>query len=216
MKISSIGVFMGSQAGNDPHYVDAAKALGQRIAQNQSKLVFGAGNDGLMGVTARSAINAGGQVLGISPRNLAEEAVEPDEITQLIEVDTMTERKQLLMDYSDAFIVLPGGFGTLEEIAQVISWSKINLHDKPLALFNVNGFYDTFWVWLNEIYKDGFVSEHDMKCIQIFDEIDDIFDYLENFWDWEFMPSFVTKKSPYLIVGLFCAIFMKREDDYWI
>ncbi|MDC2806684.1 TIGR00730 family Rossman fold protein [Leuconostoc suionicum] len=181
MKISSIGVFMGSQSGNDPQYIEAAEELGKRIALKKIKLVFGAGKDGLMGATARSAMEAGGSVLGISPRNLAEEAVESSEITQLIEVNTMTDRKQLLMDNSDVFIVLPGGFGTLEEIAQVISWSKIHLHDKPLALFNVNGFYDKFWAWLNEVYEDGFVSEHDMRCIQMFDSIDAMFEYLENF-----------------------------------
>ncbi|GMA70274.1 cytokinin riboside 5'-monophosphate phosphoribohydrolase [Leuconostoc litchii] len=181
MKISSVGVFMGSQSGDNPRYVEAAEALGKRIAQNELRLVYGAGKDGLMGATAYSAMAAGGKVLGISPRNLAEEAVHSSEITQLIEVDTMTERKQLLMDNSDVFIVLPGGFGTLEEIAQVISWSKIHIHNKPLALFNINGFYDKLWSWIHEVYKSNFVSEHDMKYIQMFNNMDDMFDYLENF-----------------------------------
>ena len=104
MKISSIGVFMGSQSGNDPQYIEAAEELGKRIALKKIKLVFGAGKDGLMGATARSAMEAGGSVLGISPRNLAEEAFEASEITQLIEVNTMTDRKQLLMDNSDVLL----------------------------------------------------------------------------------------------------------------
>ncbi|ADG41078.1 MULTISPECIES: TIGR00730 family Rossman fold protein [Leuconostoc] len=181
MTVQSIAVFMGAQFGNDPKYTEIAKQLGQTIAQRKLTLVYGGGRDGLMGATALSVMANGGEVLGITPDNLAEDAISPDQVTKLIEVENMSERKDLMMFYADAFIVLPGGFGTLEELAQVLSWAKIGLHDKPLTLLNVNGFYDNLWVWLKEMETSGFVGSHDLEHVQLFNDITDTLDYLDNF-----------------------------------
>ena len=122
----------------------------------------------------------GGEVVGISPNNLAEEAIAIVSVTKLIEVADMDERKRLLMAYADAFIALPGGFGTLEEIAQVISWEKIGLHHKPLVLLNTNGFYDSLWHWLMTSVSSGFVTQNDLDKIYLADTVESALTYLIN------------------------------------
>ncbi|CUW12453.1 TIGR00730 family Rossman fold protein [Leuconostoc inhae] len=181
MTVQSIAVFMGAQFGNDPEYTIIAEKLGQLIAEKKLKLVYGGGRDGLMGATALSTMAHGGEVIGITPNNLAEDAISPEQVTRLIEVDSMSERKDLMMRYADAFVVLPGGFGTLEELAQVLSWAKIGLHDKPLVLLNINGFYDSLWAWLKETVTNGFVAEHELQHVQLFDNIDDTLIYINQF-----------------------------------
>ncbi|AFT81286.1 TIGR00730 family Rossman fold protein [Leuconostoc carnosum] len=181
MTVKSITVFMGAQCGNNVKYGDIAEEVGQMIAEKHLRLVYGGGRAGLMGLTARSAMTYDGEVLGISPRNLAEDSIEADEITTLIKVDTMSERKQLLMDNADAFIVLPGGFGTLEELAQVISWNRIGLHAKPLILLNIDGFYDGLWQWIIDSVHHGFVDDHDLEYIQIFTTTKAALDYIDQF-----------------------------------
>lgn len=181
MTVQSIAVFMGAQFGNDPKYTETAEKLGQVIAQKNIKLVYGGGRDGLMGATALSTMANGGEVVGITPDNLAEDAISPDQVTRLIEVSNMSERKDLMMRYADAFIVLPGGFGTLEELAQVLSWAKIGLHDKPLILLNINGFYDHLWAWLKETVTSGFVAEHELRHVQIVNNIDEMVNYIAQF-----------------------------------
>lgn len=172
MSIRSIAVFMGSQFGVQSEFKTVATTLGATLADQKITLVYGGGRDGLMGVTARTAMAHGGQVIGVSPKNLAEDAISPAEITQLIAVDTMSERKQLLMSHADAFIVLPGGFGTLEELSQVISWARIGLHHKPLVLLDVNGFYDHLWAWMNDSVTNGFVDVADMQHVALCHSVD--------------------------------------------
>ena len=180
MTVQAITVFMGSQLGNQSSYITMAKQLGQTIAQRRLKMIYGGGRDGLMGIAARSAMAEGGEVVGISPNNLAEEAIAIDSVTKLIEVADMDERKRLLMAYADAFIALPGGFGTLEEIAQVISWEKIGLHHKPLVLLNTNGFYDSLWHWLMTSVSSGFVAQNDLAKIYLADTVESALTYLIN------------------------------------
>ena len=174
MTIKTIGVFLGSQFGSNPKFKMETQALGKQIADRGLHLVYGGGKDGLMGTLATSVMANHGEVLGISPRNLAEDAIDADKITQLIEVESMTERKQLLIDYSDVFVVLPGGLGTLEELAQVISWGKLGLHHKPLILYSINGFYDYFEKWLNQMVDDHFVNTSDMKWVHVYDNLEEV------------------------------------------
>ncbi|MGX7051175.1 LOG family protein [Leuconostoc palmae] len=178
MVLKKITVFMGSQSGDKEIYTKTAESLGQLIAKNNITMVYGGSHDGLMGITARHAMASGGKVIGITPHNLAEEAIDASEINELIEVDGMDSRKELLMAYGEAFIALPGGFGTLEEIAQVISWSKIGLHHKPMLLLNIDGFYDDLWRWLVSCVKTGFVTYNDIKNIIMVDTPEDAMAYL--------------------------------------
>ena len=172
MSVKSITVFMGSQLGTNPEFTTMAADLGQAIAQRQMTLVYGGGRDGLMGVTARAAMAHEGRVIGISPRNLAEETMPATDITQLITVETMSERKELLMSLADAFIVLPGGFGTLEE-SQVLSWARIGLHHKP------NGYYDHLWDWLADSVTAGFAVPADLATVRLCHSVDDALRYLD-------------------------------------
>ncbi len=180
-QIKSVGVFMGAEFGNEKMFSNKATELGKYLAGNNYRLVYGGGKDGLMGIVAMSVMENGGRVLGITPSNLAETSIDADQITELVQTPDMNTRKQLMIDQSDAFIALPGGFGTLEEIAQTISWAKIDLHERPLALFNINGFYDTLWQWIEEAVSKDFVPPFDMKYVYRGRSIDDIFEYFDNF-----------------------------------
>lgn len=180
MRTKAVGVFMGSQFGSDPNFKIQTEAFGKQIAKRGLYLVYGGGKDGLMGTLATSVMANKGNVLGISPRNLAEDAIDADKITKFIEVASMTERKQLLIDNSDVFVALPGGLGTLEEIAQVISWAKLGLHHKSLILYNINGFYDYFENWLNQMVNDHFVNIDDMKWVHVVNNLDEVMTMIDS------------------------------------
>lgn len=179
-QIKSIGVFMSAKNGINPEYQKVSEQLGEKIAKDGFRLVYGGGKEGLMGVVALSVMEHGGSVLGVTPKNLAEEAMPKDKITELIEVPDMNLRKQLLIDESDVFIALPGGFGTLEEISQVISWDKINIIQKPIVLYDVNNFYTDFYHWLQTMEIEQFIPMGSMRYIHLSNDIDDIFNYLNN------------------------------------
>ena len=179
-QIKSIGVFMGAKNGGNPEYRKISELVGKKIAEVNKRLVYGGGKEGLMGAVALSVMENGGSVLGITPQNLAEESMPADKITELIQVPDMNVRKQLLIDESDVFIALPGGFGTLEEISQVISWDKINIIQKPIVLYDINNFYADFYKWLQTMETSQFIPAGSMKYIYLSNDIDDIFDYLNN------------------------------------
>lgn len=180
-RIRSVSVFMGAEFGNEAIFSKKAAELGQYLAAHHYRLVYGGGKDGLMGIVASTVMTNGGEVLGITPTNLAEASIKANQVTELVQVPDMNTRKQLLIDESDAFIALPGGFGTLEEISQTISWAKIDLHEKPLALFDIDGFYDTLWDWLEEAVEKAFVPATDMKYVYRGRSIADIFKYFASF-----------------------------------
>jgi uncharacterized protein (TIGR00730 family) len=137
-------VFCGSSVGSDPAYADAARALGERLARRSIRLVYGAGNVGLMGVLADAALAAGGEVMGVIPAALVAREVAHAGLTDLRVVHSMHERKAIMADLSDGFLALPGGFGTLEEFCEVLTWGQLGLHAKPCGLLNVGGYYDHF------------------------------------------------------------------------
>jgi uncharacterized protein (TIGR00730 family) len=181
MTYKSVAVFCGSQKGKDPKYTEQAALLGHYLAAHDLELVYGGSEDGLMGVVALATMKAQGKVYGVHPANLSESKMNPADITELVNVPDMDTRKRLMIERADAFIVLPGGFGTLEEMGQVISWNKINLINKPVALFNIDGFYDTMWAWLQETIDSGFVPERDLNLAYNGKSIEDIFGYFDTF-----------------------------------
>ena len=140
--LQSVCVFCGSSTGTDPAIVDATVALGKLLAEHDIELVYGAGAVGLMGVIADTMLDAGGSVTGVIPTNLFSKEVGHTGLTRLEEVGSMHERKALMYELSDAFIALPGGFGTLEELAETLTWNQIGLIAKPVGVLNVNGFWD--------------------------------------------------------------------------
>ena len=140
--IASLCVFCGSSTPPDPRYRDAARALGTLAAARGVGLVYGGGSVGLMGAVADAALEAGGSVTGVIPAGLFSREIGHAGLTALHEVGSMHERKQLMYDLADAFVALPGGLGTLEELAEVTTWAQLGLHAKPVALLDVDGFWD--------------------------------------------------------------------------
>jgi hypothetical protein len=157
-KALKICVFCGSSMGKSPVYADSAARLGQTIAKRGMTLVYGGGNVGLMGIVAESAMKAGGTVIGIIPERLFA-LVEQQELTELLVVKDMHERKALMQKKADAFISLPGGIGTMEELFEVWSWRYIGYHQKPVALLNIEQYYDQLLSLLRHMVNEGFLHK---------------------------------------------------------
>ena len=150
-------VFCGSSAGIRPEYGFAAQALTTELVRRGLGLVYGGGNVGLMGLLADSMLAAGGEVIGVIPQSLLEREVGHRGVTELRVVDTMHQRKALMNDLSDAFIALPGGFGTLEEFFEILTWSQLGIHAKPCGLLNVSGYYDDLMAMLDHAVTEHFL-----------------------------------------------------------
>jgi uncharacterized protein (TIGR00730 family) len=155
--VKRICVFCGSQPGLRPIYQSTAEQLGQLLAQRSIELVYGGGKAGLMGIVADATLAAGGRVIGIIPESLVAREVGHDGLTELHVVKTLHERKAIMADLSDAFIVLPGGYGTLEELSEVLSWAQLGLHQKPCAFLNLEGFYDPLITFFDHLVAEKFL-----------------------------------------------------------
>ena len=161
MKMKRICVFCGSKSGLSPDYARAAVETGRLLAERGLGLVFGGGSVGLMGVLADAALAAGGEVIGVLPKPLEGREIAHRGLTEMHVVDTLHDRKGLMGDLSDAFIALPGGLGTLDELFEVLTWSQLGVHDKPCGLINVAGYYDPLLALLDAAVREGFVNpEH--------------------------------------------------------
>ncbi|HEX7810370.1 MAG TPA: TIGR00730 family Rossman fold protein [Burkholderiales bacterium] len=152
-----ICVFCGSNAGARPEYAGAARELAALLAQQRMGLVYGGGNIGLMGMLADAMIAAGGEVIGVIPSSLVAREVAHRGLTELRVVQTMHDRKALMNELSDAFIALPGGFGTLDEFFEILTWSQLEIHGKPCGLLNVAGYYDDLLVMLDRAVGEKFL-----------------------------------------------------------
>ncbi|TAJ10367.1 MAG: TIGR00730 family Rossman fold protein [Nitrospirae bacterium] len=153
-----ICVFCGSREGNRPVYTEAARAVGGLLAREGIGLVYGGGGIGLMKLLADAVLDAGGQVTGVIPHALTTQEIAHPRVTDLRVVGSMHERKALMAELSDAFIALPGGYGTLEEFCEVVTWAQLGLHRKPCGLLNVAGFYDPLLAQLDRQVTEGFLS----------------------------------------------------------
>ncbi|NKQ10307.1 LOG family protein [Pseudomonas sp. SST3] len=158
MSLQSICIFCGASTGANPIYREAAIAMGQTLAENGIRLIYGGGAVGLMGVVADAAMAAGGEVIGIIPRSLKELEIGHTGLTRLEVVDGMHARKARMAELSDAFIALPGGLGTLEELFEVWTWGQLGYHSKPLGLLDTNQFYSKLSHFLDHLVEEGFVK----------------------------------------------------------
>lgn len=156
--IRSVTVYCSSSGKAPQSYFDAATELGKGLAERKITLVFGGGNVGLMGRTADAVMQGGGTVKGIIPRFLEEREVAHYGITQLHVVETMHERKMLLTGWADAFVILPGGFGTLDELMEILTWKHLGHHDKPIILLNIDGFWNPLLLFFERIADDRMVK----------------------------------------------------------
>ncbi len=167
-RIRNICVYCGSNAGTNPAYATAALQLGQSMADAGIGLVYGGGGLGLMGELARSVLTHGGRVTGIIPAFLSKKERMLRDVTELIVVDDMHQRKKLMFDKSDAFVALPGGIGTLEELVEQLTWAQLGRHTKPIVLVNIDAFWDPFLALLHHMHEVGFIrADMDVRFITV-------------------------------------------------
>jgi uncharacterized protein (TIGR00730 family) len=163
--LQRICVFCGSSVGSHPAYAAAARELGRTLAERGLGIVFGGGKVGLMGVLADAALEAGGEVIGVIPEALVAREIGHDRLTKLHVVRSMHERKTLMADLADAFIALPGGYGTFEEFFEAVTWTQLGIHRKPCGLLNVEGYYDALLALLDRAVSDGFIRAANRELV---------------------------------------------------
>jgi len=154
-----ITVFCGSNTGTKPSYITESKQLAKALYDNQYHLMFGAGNVGLMGVIADEILALGGEAVGVIPQHLVDREVAHTGLTELIVTNTMHERKAIMAERTNGFIAMPGGIGTLEEIIEVMTWSQLDLHPYPVSFFNIDGYYDKLFEFMQHMVDDGFLKQ---------------------------------------------------------
>jgi uncharacterized protein (TIGR00730 family) len=163
----SVCVYCGSRPGESGLHADAARAVGSEIGRRGWQLVYGGGRAGLMGVVADAALAAGASVIGVIPQSLMARELGHTGLTELHVVETMHERKMMMAERSDAFLALPGGIGTFEELFEVWSWRQLGYHDKPLGLLNVAGYYDALLAFLHQSREQGFMSQQQLDLLHV-------------------------------------------------
>jgi len=178
MKFDSVCVFCASSIGAKPVYAESARRFGEALAARGIALVFGGGCVGLMGVLADAAIGAGGRAIGVIPRALVEREIAHRGLTTLHVVETMHERKQRMADLADAFVMLPGGFGTWDEFCEMVTWAQLGIHRKPLGVLNVGGYYDPMLAMADRAVADGFVSAVQRDRLVVDDDEDRLLERL--------------------------------------
>lgn len=172
--MKSICVFCGSNPGTNPAYAAAARELGTLLAKSNITLVYGGGNVGLMGIVADASLAAGGKVIGVIPDFLMRKEVGHAGLTRMEIVETMHERKQKMADLSDGFIALPGGMGTLEEMAEILTWGQLGLHQKPFGLMNTAGYYQSLIQMFDQMVQEQFLHSENRSMVLTSDEPADL------------------------------------------
>jgi uncharacterized protein (TIGR00730 family) len=180
--LRSICVFCGASSGRDPRHAAAAAVTGKTLARRGIRVVYGGGRLGLMGAVADAALAAGGEVIGVIPRGLVDRELAHPGLTRLDIVETLHERKARMAELADAFIALPGGLGTLEELAEVLSWAQLDLHAKPIGLLDVGGYFSALEAFLDRAVDEGFVAERHRRLLLRDDDLDGL---LRQFAAWQ-------------------------------
>lgn len=191
MRLTSVCVFCGASTGHNPLYREAATLLGRTLAERGLTLIYGGGAVGLMGVVADAVMAAGGQVIGIIPQSLERSEIGHKGLTRLEVVDGMHARKARMAELADAFIALPGGLGTLEELFEVWTWGQLGYHGKPLGLLEVNGFYQQLSGFLDHLVAEGFVRAPHRSMLQRSESANDLLDRLAA-WQPDVAPKWST------------------------
>lgn len=179
MKLNALCIYCGSSPGTDPEISNQARRLGNLLADRQITLVYGAAKIGVMGAVAQGALDNGGKVIGVIPEFLMIKEVVHTGLSELIVNDTMHERKMKLQELSDGFITLPGGFGTMEELFEVLTWSQLALHQKPVGMLNVNGFYDDLLAAMKTMVRKGFLKQENLDILLIDTTIEGLIKQME-------------------------------------
>lgn len=169
--MKSIAVYCGSSKGTNPIYQEVAEELGKALASQNITLIYGAGSVGLMGILANKVLENGGKATGVIPQFLVDMEVAHKNLTELIVVPTMHERKQIMADRADGVIVLPGGFGTLDELFEMLTWGQLGLHKKPIGLLNINGYFDYLFKQMEVMVSQGFLKERNKELVIVADKV---------------------------------------------
>lgn len=176
-----ITVFCGSNFGNEKNYEIQAFLLGQMMAKKNIALVFGGAKVGLMGAVANGVLSENGEVIGVLPSFLMAKEIAHDNLTELIIVENMHERKAKMNELCDGVIALPGGFGTVEEFFEMLTWAQLGLHKKPIAILNVNGFYDLLLEFVQKMVDNGFLKDVNQKMILVSDAAEELLEKMKNY-----------------------------------
>ena len=163
----SVCVYCGSRNGDDPHFAQVAQQVGTWIGKHGGQLVYGGGRNGLMGLVAEATLTAGGQVVGIIPTALVEKEWAHHGCTELHVVETMHERKRMMAERADAFLALPGGIGTFEELFEVWTWRQLGYHDKPVGILNSHAYYDHLMAFMGQVVAQGFMGEWQLDLVTV-------------------------------------------------
>ena len=180
--MKSVAVFCASGLGNDPCYAEAARETGAGLAKEGLRMVYGGSKIGLMGAAADGALEAGGEVIGVLPHFMSLKEIAHEGLTSLIMTDSMQERKLKMHELSDAVIALPGGFGTFEELFEMLTWGQLGLHRKPMGLLNVKGYYDHLERMLDHMSAEGLLKPDYRKMLLIADRLPDLLALMRNYW----------------------------------
>ncbi|WP_032123405.1 TIGR00730 family Rossman fold protein [Clostridium amazonitimonense] len=176
-----ICVYSGSNLGSRPEYKESAKLLGKILAENKIELVYGGSRIGLMGELSNEVLRNNGKVIGVMPKGLFSGEMVHENLTKLIEVENMHERKQTMAELSDGFIALPGGLGTFEELFEVLSWAQLGIHKKPIGILNISNFFDPLLHMIQNTCTEGFMNESNIKLISISDKPSLLIEKMKNY-----------------------------------
>lgn len=179
--MDTLCVYCGSREGNDPSYVDAAESFGARLGERGYDIVYGGASIGIMGAVADSAMSAGSHATGVMPESMIDEELAHQGLDDLRIVNSMHERKATMADLSDAFVALPGGLGTLEELFETWTWAQLGYHQKPCSVLNINGYWSPLLQMIDHAVDSGFVDEMYRRMLVVGDEPDDLLDRLESY-----------------------------------
>ena len=188
-EINYVCVYCGSSSNVDDAYKEAATALGKDMAAQGWGVVYGGGRVGLMGLVADSTLEAGGKVVGIIPSHIQEREVQHEDLTELHVVDTMHVRKQMMVDRSQAFVILPGGLGTLDELFELLTWKQLGLHDKPIVIVNMNGYWNEMLKLVRHIASQGFMRENDLNLFVEVKDVQQVAEAIKNAPSEKFDPT---------------------------
>ena len=179
--MKSISVFCGSSEGNDNYIIDQSYSLGVEFAKNDITLVYGAARIGIMGQVAKGVIDNNGKTIGVIPEFLKLKEVYHRNLSELIVTENMHQRKVIMYEKSDGFIILPGGFGTMDEFFEITTWGQLGLHTKPIGILNLNGFYDDLIALGNTMVKKGFLKQSNFEAVVIDTTIKGLLDKMNNY-----------------------------------
>ncbi len=179
--MKSISVFCGSSEGNDQNILTQAYQIGQSLAQQNITLIYGGANLGIMAKVAKGVLDNKGKAIGVIPDFLRSREIAHSNLTELIITKTMHDRKVTMYEKSDGFIILPGGFGTLDEFFEITTWGQLGLHGKPVGILNINGFYDDLMIMSNKMVDKGFLKQANLDAVLVDKTFDSLLDKMNNF-----------------------------------